>query len=110
METDMTAVPDGEASEHWRPPTDLSPVASWFVRFAASLEVLLGYVAKGVTVLVNAILAIIILLNTANILWRITTTYDLIFVFPLTNFLMVWLIFLGFFTVYFNHKDASLIS
>ncbi len=58
-------------------------------------------------VLANAILLGILAINLANILSRLVFDIGIIWVFPWTRVLFVWMVFLAFFVIYRRGKDIS---
>ena len=58
-------------------------------------------------VLANAILLGILAINLANVLSRLLFDVGIIWVFPWTRVLFVWMVFLAFFVIYRRGKDIS---
>jgi TRAP-type C4-dicarboxylate transport system permease small subunit len=55
----------------------------------------------------NLLLAAMLAINIANILWRGTSGRSLNFVWPWTTLLFVWMTFFGFFVIYRRAKDIT---
>ncbi len=55
----------------------------------------------------NVILIIILFINIANITSRAMFDQGLIWVFPWTRVLFVWMVFLGFYVIYRRHRDIK---
>ncbi len=74
---------------------------------AAALERLLGVCERLFHIAANALLAIMLAINLANIVSRLLFDRGLVWVFPWTTVMFVWMTFLGFFVVYRRSKDIT---
>lgn len=71
------------------------------------LDGLLAGIEQVFLVLANAILLGILAINLVNILSRLLFDIGIIWVFPWTRVLFVWMVFLAFFVIYRRGKDIS---
>lgn len=70
-----------------------------------ALERILSLAEKVFFVSANSALIAMLVINTANILSRLALERGIIWVFPWTTVLFVWMVFLGFFVIYRRNRD-----
>lgn len=75
---------------------------------AKALDAGLGLCERVFLVAANGLLLLMLAINLANILSRLLFDLGIIWVFPWTEVLFVWMIFLGFFVIYRRGQDISL--
>lgn len=73
----------------------------------AGVERLLGVCEQLFLVAANALLAVMLTINLVNIASRMLFDRGLVWVFPWTTVMFVWMTFLGFFVVYRRAKDIT---
>lgn len=71
------------------------------------LDRFLGLAEKVFFASANALLIIILFINIANIGSRALFDRGLIWVFPWTRVLFVWMVFMGFYVIYRRHRDIK---
>ncbi|MBI4182403.1 MAG: TRAP transporter small permease [Proteobacteria bacterium] len=76
-------------------------------RLADTVDRLLGVCERVFHALANACLAIMLALNIANILVRGLSDRGIVWVFPWTMVLFVWMSFFGFFVLYRKNRDIT---
>src|SRR5690554_6810329 len=72
-----------------------------------ALDAGLGACERVFLVAANGLLLLMLAINLANILSRLFFDLGIIWVFPWTEVLFVWMIFLGFFVIYRRGQDIS---
>ena len=77
------------------------------MRVAAWLEALLATAERVFLVVANGLLIGMLAINLVNILSRLVFDVGIIWVFPWTTVMFVWMVFFGFFVVYRRGKDIT---
>jgi TRAP-type C4-dicarboxylate transport system permease small subunit len=72
-----------------------------------ALDAGLGYCERVFLITANGLLLVMLVINLANILSRLLLDLGIIWVFPWTGVLFVWMVFLGFFVIYRRGQDIS---
>ena len=75
--------------------------------FVRALEQLLDLFEQLFRLLANFLLATMLAINLLNIVVRFLTDEGIVWVFPVTTVMFVWMTFLGFFVVYRQGKDIT---
>lgn len=78
------------------------------MRPAAAIEALLGRAEGAFLGLANGLLVVMLVINLANILSRLVLDIGIIWVFPWTEVLFVWMIFFAFFVIYRRGQDVTI--
>ncbi|WP_265516798.1 TRAP transporter small permease [Nitratireductor luteus] len=75
---------------------------------ARALDAGLGVCERVFLIAANGLLLVMLAINLANILSRLFLDLGIIWVFPWTGVLFVWMVFLGFFVIYRRGQDISI--